>query len=209
MMLSWPHYYRKEVSAGTYLFLVSISHRSRTRSRVSSTLVLNIKASLNIVQLIWSKQQNARGLATLPKRSSRCHSRQRKNIPQLRWEVVRDSRNLLHFLWLKWDNPGQGIVEYMKGHVLGNAPSPSVNIYWLHQAAKHEAAEHGGQALRNFYVDNGLTSLPSVTEAIDLLTRTKEMLTASMRLNKIALNCSDVLRTFLKKTMPKDCKIWT
>lgn len=47
-------------------------------------------------------------------------------------------------------------------------------------------------------------------EAIDLLTRTQEMLAASnVRLHKITSNCSVVLRAFLKMTMPRDCKIWT
>lgn len=50
----------------------------------------------------------------------------------------------------------------------------------------------------------------SVAEAVDLLKRAQEMLAASnVRLHKITSNCSDVLRAFLKKTMPRDCKIWT
>lgn len=49
----------------------------------------------------------------------------------------------------------------------------------------------------DFYVDDGLKSLPSATEAIDLLKRTQEMLAVSnLRLHKMASNCPDVLEAF-------------
>ncbi|KAG7522786.1 hypothetical protein JOB18_030408 [Solea senegalensis] len=56
----------------------------------------------------------------------------------------------------------------------------------------------------NFYVDNWLISLPSATEAIILLARTQEMLsTLNLRLHKIALNCSDVLKAFSQEDHAK------
>ncbi|XP_051792766.1 uncharacterized protein LOC127530319 [Acanthochromis polyacanthus] len=117
--------------------------------------------------------------------------------------VVReDSRDFLRFLWFKENDPNQEVVEYrMKVHVFGNSPSPAVAIYGLHRAAEHGAIEHGMDTKhfveRNFYVDNGLKSLPSATEAIDLLTRTQQMLAASnLRLHKIASNCPEVLKAF-------------
>ncbi|XP_061908363.1 uncharacterized protein LOC133653277 isoform X1 [Entelurus aequoreus] len=116
--------------------------------------------------------------------------------------VRKDNRDFLRFLWFKENDPGQEIVEYrMKVHIFGNSPSPAVAIYGLHRAAEHGAEEHGLDAKhfveRDFYVDDGLTSLPSATEAIDLLTRTQEMLAASnLRLHKIASNCSNVLKAF-------------
>ena len=46
-------------------------------------------------------------------------------------------------------------------------------------------------------MDDGLLSLPSATEAIDLLKRTQEMLAVSnLRLHKIASNCPSVLEAF-------------
>lgn len=117
-------------------------------------------------------------------------------------EQREDNRDFLRFLWFKENDPDQEIVEYhMKVHVFGNSPSPAVAIYGLHQAAEHGAGEYGVDAKhfveRNFYVNDGLMSLPSATEAIDLLTRTQEMLAASnLRLQKIASNCSDVLKAF-------------
>lgn len=116
--------------------------------------------------------------------------------------VREDNRDFLRFLWFKGTNPGQEIVEYrMKVHIFGNSPSPAVTIYRLHRAAEHGAGEHGVDAKhfvkRDFYVDDGLTSFPSATEAVDLLTRTQKMLAASnLRLHKMASNCSDVLKAF-------------
>lgn len=87
-------------------------------------------------------------------------------------------------------------------------PSPAVAIYGLHQAAEYGAEEHRVDAKhfveRDFYVDDGLTSVPLAIEAIDLLTRTQEMLAASnLRLHKIASNCSSVLRTFSQEDCVK------
>lgn len=117
--------------------------------------------------------------------------------------VVReDNRDFLRFLWFKENDPNQEIVEYrMKVHVFGNSPSPAVAIYGLHRAAKHGGDEYGKEAKdfveRNFYVDDGLTSLPSAAAAVNLLTKTQAMLAASnLRLHKIALNCPEVLEAF-------------
>ena len=116
--------------------------------------------------------------------------------------VREDNRDFLRFLWFNNNDPSQEIVEYrMKVHVFGNSPSPAVAIYGLRRAAEHGASEHGTDAKhfveRDFYVDDGLKSLPSATEAIDLVKRTQQMLAASnLRLHKIASNSSDVLEAF-------------
>lgn len=90
----------------------------------------------------------------------------------------------------------------MKVHVFGNSPSPAVAIYGLRHAAQHGASEYGADAEhfveRDFYVDDGLKSLPSAAEAIDLLQRTQEMLAVSnLRLHKIASNDPKDLEAFL------------
>lgn len=74
-------------------------------------------------------------------------------------------------------------------------------IYGLRRAAQHGASEYGMDAKhfveRDFYVDDGLKSLPSAAEAINLLKRAQEMLAASnLRLHKITSNHSDVLEAF-------------
>lgn len=123
--------------------------------------------------------------------------------------VKEDHQDFLRFLWFKDNKPSNEIVEYrMKVHVFGNSPSPAVAIYGLHHAAQHGANEYGTDAKhfveRDFYVDDGLKSLPSAAEAIDLLKRTQEMLAASnLRLHKIASNNSGVLEAFLPEDHAK------
>ncbi|KAI4874288.1 hypothetical protein NFI96_026210, partial [Prochilodus magdalenae] len=117
--------------------------------------------------------------------------------------VVKEGhRNFLRFLWFDGNDPNKEIVEYrMKVHVFGNSPSPAVAICGLQRAAQHGEAEYGKDTKhfveRNFYMDDGLLSLPSATGAIDLLKRTQEMLAVSnLRLHKIASNCPSVLEAF-------------
>lgn len=61
----------------------------------------------------------------------------------------------------------------MKVHVFGNSPSPAVAIYGLRRAIKEGAQEHGADTVnfveRHFYVDDGLRSVSTEAEAIDLL----------------------------------------
>lgn len=57
---------------------------------------------------------------------------------------------------------------------------------------------------RDFYVDDGLKSLPSSPKAMDLLERTQEMLAVSnLRLHKIASNDPKVLEAFLPEDHTK------
>lgn len=117
--------------------------------------------------------------------------------------VVReDHRNFLRFLWFEDNDLSKDVTEYrMKVHVFGNSPSPAVAIYGLHRAAQHGELEFGKDARafveRNFYVDDGLKSVPTAVEAVGLLKRTQEMLASSnLRLHKIASNSPDVMNAF-------------
>lgn len=88
--------------------------------------------------------------------------------------VCENHRNFLRFLWHKDNDINKEVVEYrMKVHVFGNGPSPAVAIYGLRRAIKEGAQEHGEDTVkfveRHFYVDDGLVSVPSEAEAIDLL----------------------------------------
>ena len=76
------------------------------------------------------------------------------------------------------------VTDYrMTEHVFGNSPSPAVAIYSLRRAAREGRKEHGTDAqhfiIRNFYVDDGLTSFPTAGEAVDVMKRTREMLAES------------------------------
>lgn len=60
---------------------------------------------------------------------------------------------------------------------------------------------------RDFYVDDGLKSLPSINEAISLLKATKDMLAISnLRLHKIASNSPAVMHAFSPADYAKDLK---
>jgi limonene-1,2-epoxide hydrolase len=89
----------------------------------------------------------------------------------------------------------------MKVPLFGNTSSPAVAAFGIRKTAQVEEARFGSDARefveRDFYVDDGLKSLPGSAESIDLLRRTQAMLaTANLRLHKIASNDSDVTNAF-------------
>ncbi|KAM3938230.1 uncharacterized protein RB166_011994 [Leptodactylus fuscus] len=116
--------------------------------------------------------------------------------------VREDHRNFLRFLWYKDNDPNKEMVEYrMRVHVFGNSPSPAVATYGLRRTAQEGESEYGIDARdfveKDFYVDDGLKSLPTEEAAIDLLKRTQGMLyRANLRLHKIASNSPAVMRAF-------------
>ncbi len=61
--------------------------------------------------------------------------------------------------------------------------------------------------LRNFYVDDGITSVPTEKEAIDLLKCTQIMLSkSSLNLHKVASNRASVMEAFPSSERAKDLK---
>lgn len=128
------------------------------------------------------------------------------------FKVKEDHRNYLRFLWHKGNCAEAEIIDYrMTVHVFGNNPSPAVAIYGLRRTAEHGEAEYGTDAkefvLRNFYVDDGLTSVSSEEAAIDLLKRTQGMLAAAnLKLHKMASNSATVMEAFLPEDRAKELK---
>ncbi|XP_036952751.1 uncharacterized protein LOC119018863 isoform X1 [Acanthopagrus latus] len=127
--------------------------------------------------------------------------------------VVReDHRDFLRYLWYEDNDINKNVVEYrMKVHVFGNSPSPAVAIYCMRRAAESGEKEHGSEARqfveRQFYVDDGLTSVATPEEAIDLLTRTRKMLAESnLRLHKVASNSCQVMEAFPAEDRATDLK---
>lgn len=126
--------------------------------------------------------------------------------------VEEDHRDYLRFLWYHSNDLDGDVVEYrMRVHVFGNSPSPSVAIYGLRRSAIEGEADYGSEARlfveRNFYVDDGLVSLPTEDEAITLLHNTQDMLALSnLRLHKISSNRVNVMRTFPAEDLAKGLK---
>ncbi|KAK7945831.1 hypothetical protein WMY93_001559 [Mugilogobius chulae] len=126
--------------------------------------------------------------------------------------VVReDHRNFLRFLWHQNNDMNQPIVEYrMTVHVFGNSPSPAVATYGLRKASEDQDKEDNTtQRLveRHFYVDDGLVSFPSSTEAISVMQNAQETLASSnLRLHKIASNDITVMKAFPKDDLANGLK---
>ena len=118
------------------------------------------------------------------------------------FHVEPDHRDLLRFLWYEGNNPDGDIVEYrMNVHLFGNTSSPAVATFCLRKTARETEAQFGSDARefieKDFYVDDGLKSLPGPEESIDLLKRTQSMLaTANLRLHKIASSDPKVTEAF-------------
>eukprot|EP00064_Thunnus_orientalis_P021144 superscaffoldBa00006246_g21299 len=96
----------------------------------------------------------------------------------------------------------QDVIDYrMRVHVFGNSPSPAVAIYRLRRAVREGEQEYGADTVQfvesHFYVDDGLLSLATEAEAINLLQRIQAFLSDSnRRLHKFVSNCQAVMDAF-------------
>lgn len=110
--------------------------------------------------------------------------------------VREEDKNFLRFLWFRDNNL---IIEYrMRVHVFGNSPSPAVVIFGLHQSVQCSVTDFDPDVklfvTRDFYVDEGFKSLPTVETAVSLLQKTCDVLAKSnLRLHKIAANRKEIL----------------
>lgn len=89
-----------------------------------------------------------------------------------------NDRNFLRFLWWKdGDLHNEPIVYRMTAHLFGATSSPGCANVGLKATADDYERECGSQAANfvrdNFYVDDGLKSVSSPTNAIDLIQKTK------------------------------------
>lgn len=106
----------------------------------------------------------------------------------------------------------KNVIDYrMKVHVFGNSPSPAVAIYCMRKAAQEGEREHGTDAKRlvdrQFYLDDCLASVANPEEAIDILTRTREMLAEyNLLLLKVSSNNKQVIKAFPVEDRAKSIK---
>ncbi|XP_060574183.1 uncharacterized protein LOC132731902 [Ruditapes philippinarum] len=115
------------------------------------------------------------------------------------FRVNPEHRDFLRFLWWK-DGDLNGDVEtyHMNVHLFGAVSSPGCSNFALKQVASDYEAEFGSDCAsfirRDFYVDDGLKSVPSVNDAISLINRSKEMCSkAGLHLHKFQSSSKDVL----------------
>lgn len=115
-------------------------------------------------------------------------------------------RNLLRFLWYEDNDPSKQLIEYpMCKHVFGNSPSPAVASYGLRKSVEKADLDVVEFVNSDFYVDDGLSSQPSVSQAVDLLHRTQvELGKSGLRLHKIASYEPEVLKCFPTTDLAKN-----
>ena len=110
------------------------------------------------------------------------------------------------------NTPEKSIIEYqMNVNLFGNRPSPAVASYGLKKTESDGEEKFGAAAARfvhrNFYVDDGVTSLPTADEAIELVTTTQKMLAeANLRLHKVISNSVKVMEAFPNEDRGKDLR---
>lgn len=95
-------------------------------------------------------------------------------------------------------------------HVFGNSPSPTVATYGLRRTAENAESTYGSDVRsfveHNFYVDDGLISLPSTQEIVSLMKRTQNALLheGGRKIHKFVSNSSDVVKYFPTDDLAKD-----
>ena len=91
-----------------------------------------------------------------------------------------EHRDLLRFLWWEDNDPSKGLVDYrMTVHLFGATSSPSCANFALKETANDFEGEYGEQAAefirKDFYVDDGLKSVPTTASAVELVKKVKAM----------------------------------
>ena len=113
---------------------------------------------------------------------------------------VRD-RNLLRFLWWKDGDVGNDPTEYrMTTHLFGATSSPACAMFALRAAAdchRDDAEREAADFMKsNFYIDDGLTSVPDVKTAIKLLDATRKLCArGGFTVHKIVSNAIEVVKS--------------
>lgn len=116
-------------------------------------------------------------------------------------KVAPTDRDILRFLWWSGDDPKSTPLIYrMTVHLFGGIWSPSAANYALRRCATDHAEEFCEETvstvLRNFYVDDCLKSVSSITTAIELSGQLRALLaTGGFRLRKWISNSRELLQT--------------
>ena len=127
-------------------------------------------------------------------------------------QVNKEHRNLLRFLWWEDGDTERPLVDYrMKVHLFGAVSSPGCSNFALKTTADDFEEECGLEAAEfvrgDFYVDDGLKSVPSVEEAINLIERTKTLcMKGGFNLHKFISNRKEVIEAIPMEQRTKEIK---
>ena len=129
------------------------------------------------------------------------------------FKVSPKDRDLLRFFWFKDNQPDNDIVQYRAiGHIFGCTSSPGVAAYCMRRAAllpSAEPYEKGREFIQNsFYVDDGISSVGTVEEAITVIKEASEILKfCNIRLHKILSNSWEVLAALPESERAEGCHL--
>ncbi|VDI41660.1 Hypothetical predicted protein, partial [Mytilus galloprovincialis] len=125
------------------------------------------------------------------------------------FSVDEKHRDFLRFLWHEDNDLDKQLVAFrMTVHVFENSPSPAVATYGLRKCSNLAEPDVRDFIQRHFYVDDGLISLDSSQDMIDLLTRTQKTLLeeGNIRLHKFASNSDEVMSALPHEDLAQDLK---
>ncbi|XP_063968310.1 uncharacterized protein LOC129267694 [Lytechinus pictus] len=117
------------------------------------------------------------------------------------FRVREDHRDYLRYLWWKNGNIHQDPMELrMTVHLFGASSSPGCSNFCLKQIATDHADKFGDDVKdfihRDFYVDDGLKSVPSAKDAVDLASRTRQLCEkGGLHLHKFISNNKEVMES--------------
>ena len=117
------------------------------------------------------------------------------------FHVAREHQDYLRFLWWdKGDMNSKPSVYRMRVHLFGAASSPGCSNFALKHLAAQGRGHYNEEAIRfiqrSFYVDDGLTSVSTTTEAISLIKESRALCrTGNLRLHKFVSNSKDVINS--------------
>ncbi len=115
------------------------------------------------------------------------------------FKVIPSHQNFLRFFWWENGDTTRPPVEYrMTVHLFGSGSSPGCANYGLKQIANdfnEEYVSDTADFIRDdFYVDDGLKSVDTMTDAVSLIQRTKDLCTkGGLRLHKFVSNSKEVI----------------
>eukprot|EP00057_Strongylocentrotus_purpuratus_P002977 XP_003725633.2 PREDICTED: uncharacterized protein LOC100892397 [Strongylocentrotus purpuratus] len=116
------------------------------------------------------------------------------------FQVNKEHRDYLRFLWWPDGDYQQPVHHYrMKVHLFGAASSPGCANYGLKKTATDHKDKYGEAAANfvhnDFYVDDGLISVPTSAEAVDLIIQTRVLCKeGKLHLHKIVSNSREVMQ---------------
>ncbi|KAK3726566.1 hypothetical protein QZH41_001952, partial [Actinostola sp. cb2023] len=128
------------------------------------------------------------------------------------FKVEEEHRDFLRFLWWENGNLQRTPDEYrMTVHLFGAKSSPGCSNYGLKKIADDYEDEFGSKVadfIRNdFYVDDGLKSLPTEEQAISMVQKSKQMCArGGLRLHKFTSNSRQVIESIPPEDRAKDLK---